>query len=127
MGFTRREFLKAGIGGAVLAASGLYLYRRLVRPRWLEQTFIAKVSGYQADFASIILAGLRELGISPEVIKGKRILLKPNLVEANPGSIHIQYAPLGGARGSRSLSQERRFPGPGRRRPGSVPGYPADV
>lgn len=94
MGFTRREFLKAGIGGAVLAASGLYLYRRLVRPRWLEKTFIAKVSGYQADFASIILAGLRDLGISPEVFKGKKILLKPNLVETNPGSIHINTHPL---------------------------------
>jgi uncharacterized protein (DUF362 family) len=94
MGFTRREFLKAGIGGAVLAASGLYLWRRLVRPRWLEKSFIAKVSSYQADFASIILTGLRELGIPPEVIKGKRILLKPNLVQANPGSIHINTHPL---------------------------------
>jgi uncharacterized protein (DUF362 family) len=94
MGFTRREFLKAGIGGAVLAASGLYLYRRLVRPRWLEKTFIAKVPGYQADLASAILAGLRELGMSPEVIKGKRILLKPNLVETNPRSIHINTHPL---------------------------------
>jgi uncharacterized protein (DUF362 family) len=94
MRFTRRDFLKAGIAGAVLAASGLYLYRRLVRPRWLEKTFIAKASGYQADFAAIILVGLRELGISPEVIKDKRILLKPNLVQADPGSLHINTHPL---------------------------------
>ncbi len=32
--------------------------------------------------------------MSPEVIKGKRILLKPNLVETNPRSIHINTHPL---------------------------------
>ena len=94
MRFTRREFLRAGIGGAILAASGLYLWRRFARPSWLEKTFIAQVSSYQADIAASILAGLRELGMSPEEIKGKRILLKPNLVQANPGSIHINTHPL---------------------------------
>ncbi len=94
MGFSRREFLKAGLAGVVLGSAGLFLWKRFLRRRWHEKTFIAKVSDYQADIAAVILAGMRELGISPLEIKGKRILLKPNLVESNPGSIHINTHPL---------------------------------
>ncbi len=94
MGFTRREFLWACLGGTVLGASGLFLWRRLARRRWLEQTFIAKVYNYQADISAVILAGLRELGVSPEEIKGKRILLKPNLVETSIRNLHINTHPL---------------------------------
>jgi uncharacterized protein (DUF362 family) len=94
MGFTRREFFKACLAGAVLGGSGWFLWKRFLRRRWHEKTFIAKVSDYQADIAGVILAGMRELGVSPLEIKGKRILLKPNLVESNPGSIHINTHPL---------------------------------
>lgn len=94
MSFTRREFLKAGLGGAALAASGFFLWKRLLRWRWHEKTFIASVSSYQTDIAAVIVAGLRELGISPQEIKGKRILLKPNLVETDPHSSHINTHPL---------------------------------
>jgi uncharacterized protein (DUF362 family) len=94
MGFTRREFLGACVGGAVLAASGHFLWRRFLRTRWRAQTFIAKVPGYQADISTVICTGLRQLGISPDEIKGKRVLLKPNLVETNPAGIHINTHPL---------------------------------
>jgi len=94
MGFTRREFLGACVGGAILAASGLFLWRKFLRSTWQAQTFIAKVPGYQADIATVICEGLRHLGISPQEIKGKRILLKPNLVESNPASIQINTHPL---------------------------------
>jgi uncharacterized protein (DUF362 family) len=94
MGFTRREFLGACVGGAVLAASGHFLWRRFLRSRWQAQTFIAKVPGYQADIGAVICTGLSQLGVSPAEIKGKRILLKPNLVETNPASIHINTHPL---------------------------------
>ncbi len=94
MGFTRREFLGACVGGAILAASGHFLWRRFLRSRWQARTFIAKVPGYQADIATVIGAGLRQLGISPKEIKGKRILLKPNLVESNPANLQINTHPL---------------------------------
>ncbi len=94
MGFTRREFLGACVGGAILAASGHFLWRKFLRSRWQAETFIAKVPGYQADIATVICEGLRHLGISPNEIKGKRILLKPNLVESNPASIQINTHPL---------------------------------
>jgi uncharacterized protein (DUF362 family) len=93
MGFTRREFLGACLGGAALGVSALLL-RRYIRRRWHEKTFIARVSDYQADIAAVILAGLRELGISPEEIRGRRVLLKPNLVESKAKYFHINTHPL---------------------------------
>jgi uncharacterized protein (DUF362 family) len=38
---------------------------------------------YQVDFADLILRGLRELRVE---VRGKRVLLKPNLVEYEPGT-----------------------------------------
>jgi uncharacterized protein (DUF362 family) len=42
---------------------------------------IAGASSYGADLEAIIRSGLRELKIGPDVVGGKSILLKPNLVE----------------------------------------------
>lgn len=58
------------------------------------QTFVGKVSGYQKDIASVIRSGFAELGVSPSEIRGKRILLKPNLVEIRAGVEHINTHPL---------------------------------
>ena len=55
--------------------------------------FIAKVPRYNVDIRSAILSGLRELGIPPAEIKGKTILLKPNLVETRSDSSHINTHP----------------------------------
>jgi uncharacterized protein (DUF362 family) len=92
-GFSRRDFLIAGLGGAALAALGLSLWPKLFRLTWREQAFIAKVPDYRANIAGVILAGFKELGISPTEIRGKRILLKPNLVNARPGAVHINTHP----------------------------------
>ncbi|MGH7229991.1 MAG: twin-arginine translocation signal domain-containing protein, partial [Nitrospiraceae bacterium] len=92
-GWTRRDFLKALAGGVVLASS-VSLGYRLSRPRLHAETLIAKVDRYESDIASIIGQGLFELGVTPQEIKGKRILLKPNLVETDSGAIHINTHPL---------------------------------
>jgi uncharacterized protein (DUF362 family) len=92
-GFTRREFIIAGLGGAALAALGLFLWPKFFRRTWREQTFIASTPNYRADIAGTIEAGLKELGVLPQEIRGKRILLKPNLVETDPGAIHINTHP----------------------------------
>jgi uncharacterized protein (DUF362 family) len=42
----------------------------------------------------MILSGLDELGFSPETIRNKKILLKPNLVETSVGASHINTHPL---------------------------------
>jgi uncharacterized protein (DUF362 family) len=92
-GFTRREFLFAGLGGGALAAAGFYLRPKEFRRRRREPAFIAKVPGYSVDISGTILSGFKELGVSPEEIRGKRILLKPNLVETNAGANHINTHP----------------------------------
>lgn len=92
-GITRRDFVIGGLGGAALAALSLYLWPKLYRLTWREQTFIAKVPDYHADITGAILSGMKELGISPAEIRGKRILLKPNVVETEIGAIHINTHP----------------------------------
>jgi uncharacterized protein (DUF362 family) len=97
-GLSRREFLLAMTTAAAAAGLGSLYWphlRRLWRARKLwSETFVAHLPGYEADLAGAIRAGFRELGISPDEIRGKRILLKPNLVETQAGAIHINTHPL---------------------------------
>jgi uncharacterized protein (DUF362 family) len=94
-GWTRRKFLGYSCVGAAasLAASSLPSFANTPKKPEAE-TFIAKVDSYNADIASIILAGLGELGVTSSEIKGTKILLKPNLVETTPRAVHINTHPL---------------------------------
>jgi uncharacterized protein (DUF362 family) len=58
------------------------------------EAFIAKVPRYNGDIRSVILSGIRELRVRPEEIKGKSILLKPNLVETRSNAPHINTHPM---------------------------------
>lgn len=80
---TRREFVAA----AALTAAGCR------RPRYRPGDFVRPVESpvaimaaddYQADLGDIIARGLGELGVD---LHGARVLLKPNLVEFEPGSV----------------------------------------
>ncbi|MDZ4733376.1 MAG: DUF362 domain-containing protein [Nitrospirota bacterium] len=92
-GWTRREFLYALAGGIVLA-SGISAGRWYFRPRLHSDTFVAKASDYGGNLSGLIVEEFRELGVAPEEIRGKRILLKPNLVETSRGAPHINTHPL---------------------------------
>lgn len=94
MAFTRRQFVTICLGGAALGLSGFALWKHLRKLAWKEKTFITKAPGYQADLAGILLAGLKELGVTPAEIQGKTVLLKPNLVETSLGAPHINTHPL---------------------------------
>jgi uncharacterized protein (DUF362 family) len=59
----------------------------------VSMTCVAKAKDYSIDLASVIKAGLRELAISGQEIKGNRILLKPNLVETRADAPHINTHP----------------------------------
>jgi uncharacterized protein (DUF362 family) len=101
-GWTRRQFIGASLAGTALGLAGYWSWRRFVPGGWSglfypekpTATFIARAPHYQMDLASLILRGLKELGITPQEIRGKGILLKPNLVETRPGAEHITTHPL---------------------------------
>ncbi len=91
---TRRGFLGAILTGGIAALGGPYLLRQWKAWHRYAETFVAAVPDYNADIAGTIREGFKELGIQPGGIAGKRILLKPNLVETLEGSIHINTHPL---------------------------------
>ena len=91
---SRRSFLKASLAGGILAATGLSVSKWWLNlPRLHAQTFIARVDKYQNDLASLMVDGMRLLGVTSEEIRGKRILLKPNLVETYRGQIKLTPIP----------------------------------
>jgi len=55
--------------------------------------FIGKANDYNADITSLIRRGFHELNVSAEEIRGKRILLKANIIEPHPGLDHIVTHP----------------------------------
>ena len=91
---TRREFLGTTLAGSVAAFGIIGLSSLYKNFRYRTETFIARADNYTIDFSKIILSGFAELGVTPQEIKGKRILLKPNLVETHKGSIHINTHPM---------------------------------
>src|SRR5512145_1351646 len=93
-GITRRDVLLAAAAGLVIGSGLLLVPRRHFRMPQQAQTFVTKVAHYQLNIADAISRGIRELGISPDDVKGKRILLKPNLVETASGAPHINTHPL---------------------------------
>ena len=93
-GLTRRDLLLAGAAGLVLGSGLLLVPRGYLRMPQQAQAFVAKVPHYQLDIADAIRRGIGKLGISPQELKGKRILLKPNLVETASGAPHINTHPL---------------------------------
>jgi uncharacterized protein (DUF362 family) len=57
------------------------------------QVFIARADGYDDRLAEIIRNGLSELGFSRGRVRGKSVLLKPNLVEPTHESPHVNTHP----------------------------------
>jgi uncharacterized protein (DUF362 family) len=80
----RRAFLAALAAAPLAAACGPRKYdpARFQRPA-VSPVFLSAVNDYAADLADVVLRGMRELGVD---VAGKRVLLKPNLVEFEPGS-----------------------------------------
>ncbi|MHA3771591.1 DUF362 domain-containing protein [Verrucomicrobiota bacterium sgz303538] len=56
------------------------------------ETFVHKVPSYDGDIRGALLSGLGELEIAKD-LKGKRILIKPNLVEPHAQAQHINTHP----------------------------------
>lgn len=92
--WTRRDFLLGTLGCGIFAVTGGSLIGGCAKWGLGAETFIAKAASYEVELASIILSGLKDLDVKPSEIKGKRILLKPNLIEPHAGSGHINTHPL---------------------------------
>ena len=91
---TRRDVLLAMSAGLVLGVGSLVVPKRYFRMPQKAQAFVAKIQNYQLDMADVIVRGMREIGVSTDELKGKTILLKPNLVETASGAPHINTHPL---------------------------------
>jgi len=91
-GITRRNFLAGSLVCGILGLSGVSLFHYIKRLK--AETFIGKVENYEKNIASVILAGLLELGVTSDEVKGKRVLLKPNLVEVLADTDHINTHPM---------------------------------
>ena len=90
----RRDFLKLCLATGGLTLAGGLIYRRWhkhVLPELSAKTatFIAGVSSYDENITDILLAGFNDMGIKPAHIRGKKIFVKPNLVETHTGHLHI--------------------------------------
>ena len=84
---TRRRFA----GFTIAAAVGGYTGLKLQRPPKLPDgppgksaVAIMHARSYSDDLVCRMIAGIRECGLE---VRGKRVLLKPNLVEFDPGSV----------------------------------------
>ncbi len=88
----RRGFLigsSLAVGGALTGKIVVdRKYRKLVKP-----VAIMKAHSYDDRLAEIIRGGLAELGFGHEQVKGKSVLLKPNLVEPTSQAPHINTHP----------------------------------
>ncbi len=89
----RREFI-TGAGAAVAVGLGVDVACDWNERHWRAPVFVARSPSYRADLESIVLAGLRELGLGSSWAKGKSVLLKPNLVEPSRDAPQINTHPL---------------------------------
>ena len=79
---SRRGWL-ATVGTLAIAGAGAggVALRRHDEAGWRADVVVARAESYSADIADIIRRGLAELGLGPAWVKGRSVLLKPNLVE----------------------------------------------
>lgn len=93
-GLTRREMLKWTAGAGLALAAGSVGCRPPATCSPKAAVFVAKAAEYSDNLTDIIRRGLAELHVLPKEIAGKKVLLKPNLVEPHAKAGHINTHPL---------------------------------
>ncbi len=89
-GLDRRSLLLGG-GAAALGLMGYQAVRNGGRPT--AAVFIAKGQRYDGDLVRTITDGLVASGLKLEELRGKRVLLKPNMVEPSRACPHMTTHP----------------------------------
>src|SRR6202049_4389902 len=96
MKLTRRELLP--VAGASLLAGYAALSGRKNAPKRLpgrSAVAVLKASSYSDDLASRMTEGIRQCGLD---VRGKKVFLKPNLVEFDPATcIHTEVSVVAAA------------------------------
>jgi len=87
----RRALLVAG-GATAIGLAAVPLVRPLFAQR--ASVFVARNQRYDGPLRKTIEDGLRATGIVPEALRGKRVLLKPNLVEPTRTAPHMTTHPV---------------------------------
>lgn len=93
-GWSRRRFLKYTAVCGMAAAGGVAVGKSFIPGPRKTETLIASAAGYDVDLVQILGHGLASLSLSLLDFKGKRILIKPNLVEPHAGLEHINTHPM---------------------------------
>jgi uncharacterized protein (DUF362 family) len=86
----RRAVLAAGAAGAAAWAGGAWLRRG---PRQRAAVFVARGQRYDGGLTATLRAGLLAVGVVPAEVRGRRVLLKPNLVEPTRAAPHMTTHP----------------------------------
>lgn len=76
----RAVLIGAGVAGAALIA-----YPIVRRRQSRQAVFVARNQRYDGDLVSTLRDGLLATGFDPATVRGRRVLLKPNMVEPNRG------------------------------------------
>ncbi len=88
--FTRRAWMY-GAGAAFAGVIGYPLVRNFFGKK--EAVFLAKGQRYDGDLQATIRDGLIATGLKPELMRDKRVMLKPNMVEPSRKSPHMTTHP----------------------------------
>jgi uncharacterized protein (DUF362 family) len=89
---SRRGFLYGTCAAVGAGAAGKLLWNH--NESFLRSaTVVARAGAYDGRLEAIIRHGLEELGFDRSAVTGRRVLLKPNLVEPDPASPHINTDP----------------------------------
>jgi uncharacterized protein (DUF362 family) len=86
-----RRALLVGGGVAAAAVVAAPLVRQWIWPR--PGVFIARGQNYDGPLVQTIRDGLLATGVKPDEMRGKRVLLKPNLVEPTRTAPHMTTHP----------------------------------
>jgi len=92
---TRRALL-AGAGAAVTSLTACDLVRRSAPPPSPHRrcpVFVARNQSYTGPLAQTIRDGLKAVGFDRQSVRGRRVLLKPNLVEPSRDMPHMTTHP----------------------------------
>jgi uncharacterized protein (DUF362 family) len=88
--FSRRALLVAG-GATIAGAAAAPWIREALALR--AAVFVARNQSYDGQLAKTIRDGLTATGAKPQMFVGKRVLLKPNMVEPSRKIIHMTTHP----------------------------------